>query len=48
VKSPARPYDWATYVLLASLVVLIFLSFEHYRVAWDEERHDTYGDLILR
>ena len=38
-----RVYCWATAVLFAAALILVFATFRDYGVTWDEHYHDTYG-----
>ncbi len=40
-------YDLATFLLLAALVVLVLLTYQHYAISNDEEIQQKYGELII-
>ncbi len=42
-----RAYRWATAVLFAAALALVFATFQDYGVTWDEHYHDTYGKDLL-
>ena len=42
-----RVYRWATVVLFAAALVLVFATFRDYGVTWDEHYHDSYGKDLL-
>jgi len=39
--------DFASYVVLATLVILAFATFGDYGISWDEEVQNTYGKKLL-
>src|SRR5919198_3240470 len=43
----AKPFDLASALLIAALVIIAVLTFEDYAISNDEEVQHRYGELIL-
>ncbi len=40
-------WDWAAWLLLSSLMLIVILTFQHYGISNDEEVQHRYGDMLL-